>query len=205
MGVYVEYVSLNLKKAKVDQPKTDVSQANAVTVITQNRLTRKLGIYNQGKKSNKVSRDSIIIPETVQAQTEEGLKRILDIRPAEKSESISPWSCDKNEKKKSSTSSCHDNPAVTHTTLNNWVLHKTPPQSSKLIQSDGTISSKSCDLTDGSSSSKISGIKEFPKVRNRPYMGLNRFAVLILQLALLCLQQIPPEPKQGELCPNYDD
>ncbi|XP_071852469.1 uncharacterized protein [Apostichopus japonicus] len=150
-------------KAKVDQPKTDVSQANAVTVITQNRLTRKLGIYNQGKKSNKVSRDSIIIPETVQAQTEEGLKRILDIRPAEKSETISPWSCDKDDKKKSSTSSCYDNPAVTYTTLNNWVLHKTPPQSSKLIQSDGTISSKSCDQTDGSSSSKISGIKEFPK------------------------------------------
>ncbi|XP_072046607.1 uncharacterized protein [Amphiura filiformis] len=46
--------------------------------ITQNRLTRQAGIYNQGKKSHRLYRDPLRVSERVSAAVEEDVKMIVD-------------------------------------------------------------------------------------------------------------------------------
>ncbi|XP_041365978.1 uncharacterized protein LOC121380984 [Gigantopelta aegis] len=49
------------------------------SIISQSRLTRRLGLYNQSKTSRKICREPIIVPESVRKKTEEDLKKILDL------------------------------------------------------------------------------------------------------------------------------
>nr|XP_054769350.1 uncharacterized protein LOC129277164 [Lytechinus pictus] len=52
-----------------------------VPLITQNRITTSVGIYNKAKKSDKVLRD-FIIPDAVRVKTQESLQKILDVSEA---------------------------------------------------------------------------------------------------------------------------
>ncbi|XP_063401061.1 uncharacterized protein LOC134685324 [Mytilus trossulus] len=51
--------------------------SSKVSSICQNRLTRKMGLFNAGKKSSTISRE-IYIPDAVKKKTQEDLKKILN-------------------------------------------------------------------------------------------------------------------------------
>ncbi|KAJ8047907.1 hypothetical protein HOLleu_00022 [Holothuria leucospilota] len=74
-------------RSKVDH-RTKNAEAKPVSVITQNRLTRKLGLFNQGKKSSKILRDNIIVPESVQSRVEKDLKEILSHKSSTEAHSV---------------------------------------------------------------------------------------------------------------------
>ncbi|CAC5399751.1 unnamed protein product [Mytilus coruscus] len=54
-----------------------IIDASKVSSICQNRLTRKMGLFNAGKKSSTISRE-IYIPDAVKKKTQEDLKKILN-------------------------------------------------------------------------------------------------------------------------------
>ncbi|XP_070543383.1 uncharacterized protein [Ptychodera flava] len=60
----------------------EVKEKNALAIITQNRLTRGVGIFNKGKKSDTILRESLPMPEKAKLKTAEDMKKILDLSDA---------------------------------------------------------------------------------------------------------------------------
>ncbi|XP_033102301.1 uncharacterized protein LOC117105293 isoform X2 [Anneissia japonica] len=84
------------------------------STITQSRLTRKLGLYNQGKKSDRVLREPLPVNERILERTEKDLRKILDtsnelddIEPAPHWSTPRSAACDSN--MGSMHYSCHSN------------------------------------------------------------------------------------------------
>ncbi|XP_022094147.1 uncharacterized protein LOC110981150 isoform X2 [Acanthaster planci] len=75
----------HVKKAKEISSHSRIDKAlqdpQPFSVITQSRVTRPVGIYNKGKKSDKVYRAPIHVPDRVKEAVEKGLKEILSTSP----------------------------------------------------------------------------------------------------------------------------
>ncbi|XP_046331622.2 uncharacterized protein LOC124114875 isoform X1 [Haliotis rufescens] len=52
---------------------------DSFNVITQGRLTKRLGLFNKSKKSETISRKPIVLTESTKKETEDDLKKILNI------------------------------------------------------------------------------------------------------------------------------
>ncbi|XP_046559549.1 uncharacterized protein LOC124268597 [Haliotis rubra] len=59
---------------------------DSFNVITQGRLTKRLGLFNKSKKSETISRKPIELTESTKKETEDDLKKILNIPPDDSSD-----------------------------------------------------------------------------------------------------------------------